>query len=171
MVLGEKTQWNRTTQVVVESSPLITGVEQGEKVYPPNRLEDYAEVTRHLISQENARLNERTTWLLQLQGLLFAALAFAWGKETFVILLLSVVGILSSLAIGNSLRWATKAIDDIEEEWNSKGKAYYNGPRIIGLSKSEGSFLERKLLLHAPYMLPVIFVAAWVAVLLFQILW
>jgi hypothetical protein len=92
-----------------KSLPIATEIKPTKDAYPPNHLEAYAEITRSLIAQENARLNERTTWLLQLHGLLFAALAFAWGKDSFVILLLSVVGILSSLAIGNGLRWAVKA--------------------------------------------------------------
>jgi hypothetical protein len=152
----------------LESPPTTTEIKPAKHAYPPDRLEDYAEITRNLISQENARLNERTTWLLQLHGFLFAALAFAWEKDSFVVLLLSAVGILSSLAIGNSLRWASRAMDDIEEEWNNKGKAY-EGPRIIGMSGEKEKFFERKLLLHPPYRLPIILTMSWVAVLLFQI--
>jgi hypothetical protein len=43
---------------------------------------------REQITQENNLLDQRLTWLIQGQGLLFAALAFAWGETTLVIFLL-----------------------------------------------------------------------------------
>jgi len=144
----------------VESSNCDTNAYQPN----PDHLEKYAEITRNLIIQENARLNERTTWLLQLQGLLFAALAFAWGKESLLIWLLSGVGILSSLAIGKALHSAIKAIDSIEMEWRSKG-IEYKGPRIIGLGRYDAWRFERQVLLLPAYNLPIIFVTAWIIVL------
>jgi hypothetical protein len=132
-------------------------------------LEEYAAITRSLISEENARINERTTWLLQLHGFLFAGLAFAWeAKDPFVIILLSAVGILSSLAIGNSLRWATRAMDSIQDEWNYK-QSTYKGPRIIGTSQESGGLIERQLLLHPPYMLTSILTVVWLVALVYRV--
>jgi len=41
---------------------------------------DHSNTIRTMIEHENLLVNYRLTWLIALQGLLFAALGFAWGK-------------------------------------------------------------------------------------------
>ena len=147
----------------VNETAVLSRPENG--IYPSDRLESYAEITRTMIAQENARQNERTMWLLQLQGFLFAALVFAWGKDDPLIWLLIGVGILSSLSIGKALHYAVKVNNGLEEEWRRKG-ALYKGPRIIGLGRTELWHLDRLLL--PAYNLPAIFIIAWIIVLWFQ---
>ncbi len=168
-----KTKIRKVQPEVVEGKANLPQASNGSRSlisrsveYPESRLEQYAEITRNLIAQENLRANERATWLIQLQGLLFTALAFAWKDAHRLVWLLVGLGIFSTLAIGNSLRWTTKAIDSIEDEWSTRGDKY-SGPRIIGLGKHDGMRYERWGL-HPQYNLPLIFILGWLVVLIFH---
>lgn len=135
------------------------------RAYPADKAVEYAQVIREMIYQENLRINERMSWLIQLHGFLFAALAFAWDKGTFLIVLLCGVGVCSSVAIGNSLRWAVVAGDRLEADWENR-RGDYDGPPIIGLGKSYGRRIERIPPFHPSHTLPLILCVAWLLVCL-----
>lgn len=139
------------------------------KPYPPDKQDRYAEITRQMIVAENMRINERMSWMIQLHGFLFAALAFAWDKGALRVLVLSVVGICSSLAVGYSVRLAVKAVDRLESEWDERC-GDYDGPRVIGWGKKDAWALERFFPLHAPFTLPAILFGTWLLVFLFALI-
>jgi hypothetical protein len=61
--------------------------------------ESDAKTVREMICSEDEFINHRLTWLVTLQGLLFAALGIAWEKPKFqfLIILLGIVGIVVSI--------------------------------------------------------------------------
>ena len=66
-------------------------------------LERRAEILRALIRQENDVTNHRTTWLLVSQGIFFAAVPALLRVHWFPALVVSVVGIFTTLSIGHAL--------------------------------------------------------------------
>jgi hypothetical protein len=142
-------------------------------------LERYADVTRQLVQEENHRINERMTWLVQLEGLLFAAVGFVWGKpdDQRIVIALAVLGIFSTAAIFTSLWWAVKAMDDIERDWRDGFGQYYCGPRVIGKGwttvagpdDARKMKRQRMFLLHPPFAVPSVSFVAWCAVLIIRI--
>ena len=45
------------------------------------KIEDIAATLRSMVEHETAQVDRRLAWMCQLQGLLFAAFAFAWEKS------------------------------------------------------------------------------------------
>jgi hypothetical protein len=75
--------------------------------YEPDRL---VEVVREQIHHENELVNQRITWLIQSEGLLFAALAFAWEKSAKLSVLLAILGIATALSIGTAIFMYSPAV-------------------------------------------------------------
>jgi len=66
------------------------------------RLEAMTDLTTTLhsmVQHESEQMHRRLSWLGSFQGFLFAALGFAWGKNTSLILLISSVGLAVSLLV------------------------------------------------------------------------
>ncbi len=128
-------------------------------------MHEYAKIVRAMIEHENALLNARLTWLLTLQAMLFAGLAFVWQKYVGMTLLLCSLGMLTCLSLGVYLRCSIRAIQGLERLWEerrAKGPAY-DGPPVIGLG---GEAVKR--LTHAvlPWnLLPLVFFTAWFVIL------
>ncbi len=121
-----------------------------------------------MIQHENTLVIERTNWMLTLEGLLFTALAFAWDKNSAVVMVLSLVGFVSSISLGVFLESATRAIARLQQWWrNHTADQNYNGPPIIGLSDEEFTSVEMIILPHR--VLPVLFGLAWLVVALLKI--
>src|SRR5262245_2572475 len=124
------------TDKVIPNVPISQTVTYEAVPYPLEKLEEYAKITRDMISWEALRMNERSSWLLQLQGLLFTALAFAWDKNRPLIYVLVGVGICSSCIIGKALVAAVKACATIEDEWRLRGQGY-EGPWVSGSRRTK----------------------------------
>jgi hypothetical protein len=120
------------------------------------------DVIRELIRLENEALNYRMSWFLTLQGFLFAALAFAWNEDAELIVVLSVIGILSSLSVGILLRYGILAMKRLEEGLRTDGQE-----RVIGRGYSETPGIIVFLLPW--HFLPILFVGAWVAVIVIRV--
>ena len=82
-------------------------------------IQDDAAIIRSMIQHENTMVIERTNWMLALEGLLFTALAFAWDKSPVLVLVLSVMGLVSSLSLGVFLQSATRAIFQLQQWWRN----------------------------------------------------
>src|SRR5439155_13633195 len=63
----------------------------------PERSDD--DVIRQMINVENTVINHRLTWFATLEGLLFSALGFAWGKPDAhaLVRVLAVLGMVAAL--------------------------------------------------------------------------
>src|SRR5690348_6526468 len=95
---------------------------------------------------ENELINQRLTWFGTLQGLLIAALAFAWKDATVVAVVICFLGIFVSVSIGVATCRANKKLDQVDPE-NRNGALWWLMP---------GRFI------------PLVFVVGWVAIL---VLW
>jgi hypothetical protein len=127
-----------------------------------------AQIIREMIRHENDLIHHRITWFGTLQGLLFAALAFAWGKNNITILtyLLAMLGIVLSISTYYAIQASLKAIKTLREWWDNNKNLDYVGPDIIGRRPDSKSipFLR-------PYVVfPASFLIAWAIILIWQIL-
>ena len=77
-------------------------------------------------------MNHRFSWLVAIQGLLFAALAFAWKDAGELVPLCSVLGIGTSISMATGFHFAGKAISTLHNEWIENLPEGYNGPSVIG---------------------------------------
>ncbi len=121
-----------------------------------------ADVIRELIRLENEALNYRMSWFLTLQGFLFAALAFAWDQDVELIIVLSVVGILSSLSVGILLRYGILAMKRLEEGLRTDSQE-----RVIGRRYSETPAII--LFLLPWHFLPILFAGAWAVLIVIRV--
>lgn len=77
------------------------------------RAANYLDVIRNMILHENELINQRLTWLFALQGLLFGAISFLWNTHLFPIVIISLVGIISSISIGYTLARGLNTIKEL----------------------------------------------------------
>jgi hypothetical protein len=130
-------------------------------------LEKYAEVLRALIRQENDVTNQRTTWLLVSQGILFAAAA-AFAKAHWVpSIVVASVGFVLALSIGQSLQNSYEARQYLKVSWRQKlesvGLQWTDFPPLDG--GVPGVKVVRPLF---PWtVIPRLFMVAWVALAIF----
>ena len=68
---------------------------------------------RAMIQHENTLLNARMGWMWALQGLLFSAMSFLWKVHWIPVLIIAMVGLLSSISIGYSCIRASNAVGDL----------------------------------------------------------
>jgi hypothetical protein len=125
-------------------------------MWSPDDEKDNAKTVREMIFKENDLINNRLTWLVAIQGLLFTALSFSWNKaySWIPILSISIVGIVVSITSGVALILSTQAIDKLKDDFH-KNHENYNGPDIIGID-------DPRLSRACPwYILPKVFVGAW----------
>jgi len=85
--------WNRLVQYNGTSHPAIA-----HAVSTRLRPEEALQLARH----EDGLVNDRTGWFVSTQGLLFAALAFAWKEAAAVVPVFAVLGLVLSM----SASWA-----------------------------------------------------------------
>ena len=119
------------------------------------------EVAREMIAQENTHINNRMTWFLLLQGFMFTAIAFAWEKSVSLSVVFCTVGILSSISVGILLRLTILAMKDLEMQ------AIEADETVIGRGSGDTAIWLHLLLPW--HLLPVLFVFAWVALILIRL--
>jgi hypothetical protein len=117
---------------------------------------------RSMIKNENDLVNHRLTWLGTFQGLLLAALAFAWGKSDAaeIVMILCVLGALVALSTGVATCRANQAIKRLDAQWDQGKPADYAGPDVEGVRSHEGWFW----FLMPGYFLPWLFFFAWIGI-------
>ena len=115
---------------------------------------------RSMIDKENDMIHHRITWLTTLQGLLFAALGFAWDKPTgtSLLYLLSFLGIAFSVIVLVALVAATNAMNRLIDWWDENKPESYDGPGVVGLHPPENKILRN---IGFYLWVPVIFIIAW----------
>src|SRR3977135_2934673 len=93
---------------------------------------DDAKVIREMVKQEGDGTNHRITWMVTLQGLLFAALRFAWKDGEACIPALLVLGLFSSISSLFALSVAHMATATLIDRLEKYQPEDYDGPDVIG---------------------------------------
>ncbi len=117
---------------------------------------------RQLVKTENELINHRLTWLATFQGLLLAALAFAWNKKDawWIVVVLCLVGMAVALSTGVATYRANLAIKKVNDWWDANRPADYLGLGVEGIKSHEGRFQK----LMPGKFLPWLFFAAWAVI-------
>lgn len=133
--------------------------------HPNNNLsvQEIASIIRSMIEHENALLNQRIGWLIQLQGFLFAALSFAWDKKDTHLLgaFLSIVGIAVSLASISNMWIYFEATKKLKTFWKDQKPDTYKEPDIVGFDANN----KNQVFLAPMCLLPFVFIAIWLLIL------
>ena len=131
-------------------------------------MQEYEDIAREMVRHENELMNHRLTWLLTLEGLLFAALGFAWGKDDAtakgLVDVFCGIGIVVPVLTLFILDAAQKALIRLRDWWESAQPTGYQGPGIIG-------YWHKPALIawFVPWrILPGTFVLAWIFVAYFN---
>ena len=127
----------------------------------------YEATVREMITSENELTHQRMIWMASFNGLLFAALGFAWDKAgvEFLTIVFSLLGVLSSFLNGLALIFASNAQRRLLLWWHTKKPKEYIGPGVMGCEP-----LDEKM--YSVYVTPwiliaFIFSAGWLAILIF----
>jgi hypothetical protein len=119
-----------------------------------------ANTVRDMLKHEGELLNHRMTWLVTLQGLLFAALGFGWQTNAVLIGIISALGIAASVSTYVVVIVGSLATQTLITGWDTNKPSDYNGPDVIGYRGPRGIGL-----FFRPWrILPFFFMAAWIAV-------
>ena len=126
-------------------------------------MKEYDEI-RDMVKHENELINQRLTWLGTFQGLLLAALAFAWDKTDakIIVYVLSFLGTFVALSIGIGTCRANEAINNLGKKWDGIKPKDYTGLDIEGIRGRSGCFWW----LMPGYFIPWTFTTAWLVILL-----
>lgn len=122
-----------------------------------------AKIIREMIRVENELIDRRLTWLSTFQGLLLAALVFAWDKHDAgaLVVALYILGFLIALSTGIATWRANDAIGRLETDWDTRLKPEnYKGVDIVGARTRSG----RLWWLMPGYLIPTLFGVAWVVI-------
>lgn len=129
-------------------------------------VDDYADRIRGIINAENTIENNRMTWLLIIQGLLFASLSnliSGPSPNLTIVSLLAILGVLMSLSALLNLIHGRAAIHGNAKRFLEKFPAY-DGPPVIGLDPNKLNAVNRFYV--PPFALPSLFTIGWAVVLL-----
>ena len=129
--------------------------------------EQYETIVRDMIRRENELTNQRMQWMAAFNGLMFAALGFAWDKPgvKFLTTIFCLLGISASFLSGLALIYASNAQRRLLFWWRSNKSKTYTGPGVMGCEP-----LDKKMitLYFSPWIiLSFVFTAGWLAILLF----
>lgn len=134
------------------------------------QADQVTESARELIRFENELLHQRVTWLIQIQGLLFAALGFAWkAAPAPLVILLGGLGTVVAISIDRAMRLYSPAVRDLYEWWKERLTEEQRWHRrVIGLwQPSRVTRIEHTL---RPWrFLPVVFILTWLGVILIKL--
>ena len=124
-------------------------------------------IVRQMITREDELTNQRMLWMAAFNGLLFAALGFAWDKSgaRFLTVIFSVLGVSASFLNGLALIFASTAQRRPLFWWHRNRPKAYAGPGVMG---SEPIDKRRYSLYVTPWiLLAFILTAGWLSILLF----
>ena len=85
--------------------------------------EDYAATLRALIRHEDEVSNQRTTWLMVTQGILFAAVSATRKDALWAVVTIAMVGVLVTLSIGHALSNSYLARRRFKDLWLARVNA------------------------------------------------
>ncbi|MFW9263100.1 hypothetical protein [Nostoc sp. CALU 546] len=126
-------------------------------------MNEDANIIREMIRHEDNLTINRLNWLITLQGLLFASLAFSWDKSRLLTYLLIFLGLFFSFMLLRYLQLSNQAITRLLKWWEKK-QNNYDGPPVIGLEDQE---IAKLILMILPWKsIPFIFICSWFVVLI-----
>lgn len=115
-----------------------------------------------MIQHEDQQSHRRLSWLGTFQGFLFASLGFSWGKNSFLTLIICLLGVAVALLIFSGVCATVLAMRRIRMLWLQHKPQDYNGPDIFGYFPERAPFTQ----FTSPEMLlPLAFAAAWIGVI------
>jgi hypothetical protein len=134
-----------------------------EYKFVPHPLEEAA---RQMICHENEVTNHRVSWLLTLEGLLFAALGFAWDKPDGkpLIWVFCFLGALVALSAWSVLDGSQLAIERLRKWWIDFPYKSEKSPGILGYCYEPKRFPKLFPWLLPWRAFPILFVTAWLLV-------
>jgi len=128
---------------------------------------DRAEIAfRDLIRHENDLVNQRLTWLIQSQGLLFTALGASWanGLSSNVGLVLSPLGIGAAISIWLAISFYSPTVRSLQQAWVKFVPEEERKRRFVIGTYAPSSGIGKML---RPWRaLPPMFILAWCGVAL-----
>jgi hypothetical protein len=133
-----------------------------------DKLGNYEEVVRQMITREDELTNQRMLWTAAFNGLLFAALGFAWDKPDtrFLAVIISLLGIATSVLNGLGLIFASNAQRRLLFWWKLNMPKHYAGPGVMGGEPLDPGRLYS--FYFTPWiLLAFFFVLGWLAILWF----
>lgn len=143
-----------------EKTPTIFGYEE-------------AAIVRAMIQHENELLHNRIMWFITIEGLLFAALGFAWKDATWLIYIFCMLGLVTALSFVLELQLSNLGLLTLKEWWKDwvclQGETAYIGPPVIGLDLSLPAMRNKTpafMYMRPATALPWFFIIAWAALLI-----
>ncbi len=132
----------------------------------------YEAVVRQMITREDELTNQRMLWMAALNGLLFAALGFAWDKTgaRALAIVFSILGIASSLLNGLALIFASHAQRRLVLWWRTYKPTPYVGPGVVGAEPLDKQCYS---VYFTPWVLLAFFFSigwSWILVLVLRLL-
>jgi hypothetical protein len=141
------------------------------------------ELARNVIEHEDNLINHRLTWLITIQGFLFAAFAVVakdlfdstHGRETMLRVTLyatAFLGIASAYIVWNTIRTAFIYMRCITEWWNQNfdSRQVIQGQPYPPLRGTRGNMSTLRKWLHT-HNLPLLFIAIWAVLLVSGLIW
>jgi hypothetical protein len=127
-----------------------------------------AKIIRSMLEHENNLRNYRFTWFVTLQGLLFSALGFAWGKvdARWLIAMFCVLGFLAAIFSWIEMQLSSKGINELLSWWKDNKPKDYSGPPVIGY---EWALVQWIRYLRPSRSLPWLFVVAWMFIFVYKL--
>ncbi len=128
-------------------------------------MKKYEGIVRGMITNEDQLVNNRMVWMAAFNGLLFAALGFAWEKSgtDFLLKVICVLGILSSLLNGIAVEMACFAQRRVLLWWHSNKPPDYAGPGVMGSEPLDSRLYS---IYFSPwFLLCMSFMVSWAAIL------
>ncbi|MEI6703528.1 MAG: hypothetical protein WCL71_08340 [Deltaproteobacteria bacterium] len=128
---------------------------------------EYEPIIREMIRHENMLVHQRMTWLLAFNGLMFAALSFAFGKPGSIPLIhsLCVFGALICVVSYGLVVCANCAMLRLQRLWNSAKPCDYRGPGVIGIPETTPTkFGVFGLFFWGENWIPGLLFAAWIRI-------
>jgi hypothetical protein len=135
-------------------------------------VDNYEAVVRKMITREDELTNQRMLWMAAFNGLLFAALGFAWDKSgaIFLTIIFSILGFAASFLNGVALIFTSNAQRRLLFWWQRKKPKHYDGPGVMGGEPLDGDKLYT--FYFTPWiLLAMTFAAGWLTILGFMLIY
>lgn len=138
---------------------------ENEKIVQETASREDEKIVRQMIRHEDNLTNHRISWLNTIQGLLFAALGFAWDKEVYLVYLLCWLGVVVAITSGVALHCSREAGERLYKGFRrNKQELWY--PDVVGYW-DESWYIRY----GSPWLvLPILFLITWVGIFIFILL-
>ncbi len=124
-----------------------------------------AKTIRYMLQREEDLLNNRISWLMTIQGLLFASLGFAWDKKdaSGLIIVFALLGIFVSASARTIFPFYSKASKELIAWWDAYKPSDYQGPDVVGFRSTHSGI---SWLIRPWRALPFIFMIGWILIVI-----